>query len=70
MLSLRISGDIRQVFMDNDETFLQHDTMTRLSRMVIPRYPHHITQLGVRSMNMFHEESEQKQPVTVDRMSM
>ena len=28
--------------------------MARLSRLVIPGYPHHVTQRGVRSMNIFN----------------
>ncbi|MFH1114721.1 MAG: hypothetical protein V1792_12455 [Pseudomonadota bacterium] len=33
---------------------MQHDPMARLSRIVVPGYPHHVTQRGVRSMNVFH----------------
>ncbi|MFH1116677.1 MAG: hypothetical protein V1792_22405 [Pseudomonadota bacterium] len=36
---------------------MQHDPIARLSRIVVPGYPHHVTQRGVRSMNVFHEES-------------
>jgi putative transposase len=34
--------------------------MARLSRVVVPGYPHHVTQRGVRSMNAFHEESDRR----------
>jgi len=48
-------------FIDNHEIFLQHATMARLSRIVVPGYPHHVTQRGVRSMNVFHEESDRRE---------
>ena len=48
-------------FVDNRDIFLQHDTMARLSRIVVPGYPHHVTQRGVRSMNVFHEESDRRE---------
>lgn len=32
--------------------------MARLSRLVVPGYPHHVTQRGVRSMNIFHTEED------------
>jgi len=48
-------------FMDSHEIFLQHATMARLSRIVVPRYPHHVTQRGVRSMNVFREESDRRE---------
>jgi len=32
--------------------------MARLSRIVVPGYPHHVTQHGVLSMAVFHEESD------------
>ena len=32
--------------------------MARLSRLVIPGYPHHVTQRGVRSMNIFNNEED------------
>jgi putative transposase len=35
--------------------------MARLSRMVVPGYPHHVTQRSVRSMNVFHEESDRRE---------
>ncbi len=35
--------------------------MARLSRIVVPGYPHHVTQRGVRSMNVFHEESDRRE---------
>ncbi len=31
--------------------------MARPSRVVVPVHPHHVTQRGVRSLNVFHEES-------------
>ena len=34
--------------------------MARLSGIVVPGYPHHVTQRGVRSMNVFHEESDRR----------
>ena len=30
--------------------------MPRLSRLVVPGYPHHITQRGVRSMEIFADD--------------
>jgi len=48
-------------FIDNHKIFLQHATMARLSRIVVPGYPHHVTQRGVRSMNVFHEESDRRE---------
>ncbi|MFH1114640.1 MAG: transposase [Pseudomonadota bacterium] len=54
----RLYGDIHSFFVDNRAVFLQHDPMARLSRIVVPGYPHHVTQRGVRSMNVFHEESD------------
>jgi len=35
--------------------------MARLSRIVVPGYPHHVTQRGVRSMNVFHEASDRRE---------
>ena len=32
--------------------------MARISRLVIPDYPHHITQRGVRSMDIFHSDDD------------
>jgi len=32
--------------------------MVRLSRIVVPGYPHHVTQRGVRSMDVFHSEGD------------
>ena len=30
--------------------------MTRLARVVLPCYPHHVTQRGVRSMKIFQDD--------------
>ncbi len=35
--------------------------MARPSRIVVPGYPHHVTRRGVRSMNVFHEESDRRE---------
>jgi putative transposase len=35
--------------------------MARLSRIVIPGYPHHVTQRGVRSMDVFHSDGERRE---------
>ena len=32
--------------------------MARISRIVVPGYPHHITQRGVRSMDVFHSDED------------
>ena len=32
--------------------------MTRLARVVLPRYPHHVTQRGVRSMEIFQGDDD------------
>ena len=32
--------------------------MARLKRVVIPKYPHHVTQRGVRSMDIFYSEDD------------
>ena len=32
--------------------------MARISRLVVPGYPHHITQRGVRSMPIFSNDNE------------
>lgn len=32
--------------------------MPRLSRLVVPGHPHHITQRGVRSMNIFDNDQD------------
>jgi putative transposase len=42
---------------------LQHATVARLSRIVVPGYPHHVTQRGVRSMDVLHEESDRREYV-------
>lgn len=34
--------------------------MPRISRIVVPDYPHHITQRGVRSMDVFSSDSDRK----------
>ena len=35
--------------------------MPRVSLIVVPRHPHHGTQRGVRSMNVFHEELDRRE---------
>ena len=35
--------------------------MARISRILVPGYPHHITQRGVRSMDVFHSEDDRCQ---------
>jgi putative transposase len=35
--------------------------MARISRLVVPGYPHHITQRGVRSMDVFHSDEDRRQ---------
>jgi putative transposase len=35
--------------------------MARISRVVVPDYPHHITQRGVRSMTIFGSDADRKQ---------
>ncbi len=37
--------------------------MARISRIVVPGYPHHITQRGVRSMDVFHTDEDRRQYV-------
>jgi putative transposase len=32
--------------------------MARISRIVVPNYPHHVTQRGVRSIPVFHTDSD------------
>ena len=32
--------------------------MARISRMVVPHYPHHVTQRGVRSITVFHTDKD------------
>ena len=32
--------------------------MARISRIVVPGYPHHVTQRGVRSMTVFHDDED------------
>lgn len=34
--------------------------MARISRIVVPGYPHHVTQRGVRSMNIFDSEEDRR----------
>jgi putative transposase len=35
--------------------------VARISRIVVPGYPHHITQRGVRSMDVFHSDEDRRQ---------
>ena len=35
--------------------------MARLSRIVVPGYPHHVTQRGVRSMDVFYSEADRRE---------
>jgi putative transposase len=35
--------------------------MARISRIVVPGFPHHITQRGVRSMDVFHSDEDRRQ---------
>ena len=35
--------------------------MARMARVVLPNYPHHITQRGVRSMEIFHTDDDRHQ---------
>jgi putative transposase len=32
--------------------------MARIGRVVLPGHPHHVTQRGVRSMDIFYKESD------------
>jgi len=34
--------------------------MARISRIVVPGYPHHVTQRGVRSMDVFHSDEDRR----------
>ncbi len=34
--------------------------MARISRVVVPGYPHHITQRGVQSMTIFHSDPDRQ----------
>lgn len=34
--------------------------MARLSHIVVPGYPHHVTQRGIRSMDVFHSEEDSR----------
>jgi len=34
--------------------------MVRISRIVVPEYPHHVTQRGVRSINIFHSDEDRE----------
>jgi putative transposase len=34
--------------------------MARISRVVVPEYPHHITQRGVRSMAIFQTDEDRR----------
>lgn len=34
--------------------------MARLSRIVVPGYPHHVTQRGVRSLTVFHNDEDRR----------
>ncbi|PLX68171.1 MAG: transposase [Denitrovibrio sp.] len=34
--------------------------MARLARIVVPDFPHHVTQRGVRSMNIFNDDTERR----------
>jgi putative transposase len=34
--------------------------MARFSRLVVPGYPHHIVQRGVRSMNIFADDNDRR----------
>jgi putative transposase len=34
--------------------------MARISCIVVPGYPHHVTQRGVRSMQVFHRDEERR----------
>ena len=58
---ISIYGDIHYIFIANHEIILQHDRMARLSRIVVPGCPHHVTQRGVRSMDVFHEGSDRRE---------
>ncbi len=35
-----------------------YPAMARISRIVVPGYPHHLTQRGVRSMDVFHSDDD------------
>jgi putative transposase len=38
--------------------------MARFARLVVPGYPHHITQRGVRSMNIFASDDDRRAYLT------
>lgn len=35
--------------------------MARISRVVLPGYPHHVTQRGVRSIDIFHDDDDRRE---------
>jgi hypothetical protein len=45
-----LSGDMIRLFIDNPPEIPLISFMARISRIVVPEYPHHITQRGIRSM--------------------
>jgi len=56
-----ITWDIHWIVVDNHEIVSQHEIMPRLSRIMVPGHPHHVSQRRVRSMNVFHEESDRRE---------
>ncbi len=48
------SGDIIQYSLPSLSDRIKFYAMARISRLVVPGYPHHITQRGVRSMDIFN----------------
>ena len=55
------SGTPYQFIFDALAVLLYRGSMARLSRIVVPGYPHHVTRRGVRSMGVFHSEENRRE---------
>ena len=60
----RNQGEIRGHNTDSSLAFVSvfswHTSMARISRIVVPGFPHHVTQRGVRPMEVFHRDEERR----------
>lgn len=55
------SGDIIPFFIDKKLIYTILLTMARMKRTVVPGYPHHVVQRGVRSMDVFFSNEDRKE---------
>jgi len=54
-------GDTILVLIDKCRSRLKDTAMARMARVVVPGYPHHVTQRGVRSIAIFRDDDDRQE---------